>query len=195
MHYHYYRQCRDAAWRILRDTGIDTMPVSVLKICRKLGITVVYGELDCGELGRCIIYNDKPYIFLRKEMSNELKRLVCAHELGHILLEHFEYGIYFSYTESDRKSGFENGAQLFAMRLVCPACVLWGCNAVSAMEIASICGIESDYANKRLRRMIKLYQKDKFLTSILEKDVYANFKPFIDKYNISKGVSGNRASD
>lgn len=186
MHYHYYRQCRDAAWNILKDMCINTMPVSVLKICRELDITVAYGVLDFGELGRSVIYNEKPYILLRKDMSNELKRFVCAHELGHILLEHFQYGSSFSYMESDRKRGLENGAQLFAMRLVCPACVLWGCNAVSAMEIASICGVEIDYAEKRLCRMKKLYIRDKFLTSPLEREVYENFKPFINEYNSNK---------
>ncbi len=182
MHYYYYKQCRDAAWGILRDTGTDTMPVSVLRICRKLGIDVVYGELDCGELGRSVIYNEKPYILLRKEMSNELKRFVCAHELGHILLEHFEYGVFFSYTENDRKRGLENSAQVFAMRLVCPACVLWGCEIHNYNDIAELCGVEDDYAKKRMQRMNELYKRDKFLHSPLERDVYEQFLPFIDKY-------------
>lgn len=186
MHYHYYRQCRDAAWRILRDTKVCTMPVSVSRICYNIEIPIVYYELLEGELGRSVLIDDKPYILLRRDMSNEMKRFVCAHELGHILLGHFSSGAAHSYTENDRKRGFENGADMFAARLVCPACVLWGCNVQDHGELGKLCGIEGDYAKKRMQRMKELYKRDKFLHSPLEREVYDNFKAFIEEYNLSK---------
>ncbi len=192
MRYYYYRKARDAAWQILKDMGTNKMPVSVLKICHELGITVAYNNCKDNQLGECLMIAGEPYILLRKNMSNKMKRFVCAHELGHILLEHFEAGDSFSYTSEDRKRGCESEAESFAMRLIAPACVLWGCNVDNAEEIGELCGIEIDYAEKRLRRMKQLYKRNRFLTSTLEKEVYGNFLPFINTYNENKNERLNQ---
>lgn len=183
MYYYYYKQCRDAAWRILLDTDVCTLPVSTLRICRRLDINVSYYDLREGELGRIVMLNEKPHILLRENMSNQMKRFVCAHELGHLMLEHFSHGTFLTYTEEDRRKGLENSASAFAMRIICPACVLWGCNARSTEDISRICGIEEDYARSRLRRMKQLYNREKFLTSSLEREVFDKFSPFIQKHN------------
>lgn len=183
VNYYYYRKSRDAAWQILNDNEISGMPVSVLRICRNLGVNVVYHSLEENELGRSVMIAGTPYILLRKDMSTEMKRYVCAHEIGHILLEHFEEGKTFSYTVEDRKTGRENGAESFAMRLIAPACVLWGCKAETAADIEKLCGVENDYAVKRLKRMKQLYKRDKFFTSSSEQQVYQRFLPFINVYN------------
>ena len=182
VHYYYYRKSRDASWQILKDTKTDKMPVSVLKICRSLGITVLYHKLEEDQLGKCVMVADKPYILLREDISTRMKRFVCAHELGHILLEHFESDKTFDYKAVDRNRGCENGAEAFAMRLIATACVLWGCRAKTVQDIVELCGIEKEYAEKRLKRLKRLCKRNKFLTCTAEKEVYDGFMPFINEY-------------
>lgn len=189
MHYHYYKMSRDAAWQILRDSDICRMPVSVLKICRRIGVKVSYFDLEDDELGRIVMVNDTPHILLREDMSNETKRFVCAHELGHLLLNHFSEGTSYSFTVDQVRHGLENGAEQFAIRLLSPACVLWKCGITTVEEAAEFCGIEKELAAKRIRRMKQLYKRGKFLTSPLENEVYNKFLPFTEEYNRKKMLS------
>ena len=76
----------------------------------------------------------------------------------------------------------EQAANVFASRLLAPACVLWGCNMQSAAEIAQLCGISQTAAEFRWERLQLLYQRGKFLTSPLERQVYAQFRPYIDAH-------------
>lgn len=36
--------------------------------------------------GLCAIFDDYPFIFINRNMSEQMQRMTCAHELGHILL-------------------------------------------------------------------------------------------------------------
>ncbi|MEG1551166.1 MAG: hypothetical protein RR355_02735, partial [Oscillospiraceae bacterium] len=74
-------------------------------------------------------------------------------------------------------------ADIFASRLLAPACVLWGLNLHTADEIMSACNISHSAAQIRAERMAILYSRNVFLQSDLEKKVYSNFSEFI---NISK---------
>ncbi len=77
-------------------------------------------------------------------------------------------------------------ADMFAARLLAPACVIWGLNLHNAHEISQICNISYEAATYRAKRMELLYKRNKFLTSELEKEVYSNFENFINQYN--KGI-------
>ena len=36
--------------------------------------------------GLCAFFDDIPFIFINQNLSEEMRRMTCAHELGHILL-------------------------------------------------------------------------------------------------------------
>lgn len=69
---------------------------------------------------------------------------------------------------------------MFAARLLAPACVLWGINAQTAEQIATVCNISHEAAKIRAERMEVLRKRGKFLTSPLERQVYKQFENYIE---------------
>ena len=69
---------------------------------------------------------------------------------------------------------------MFASRLLAPACVLWALNARTPEEIAALCQISHQAAKFRAERMAILYERNRFLSSPLERKVYDQFKEFIE---------------
>ena len=115
-------------------------------------------------------------------------RFTVAHELGHLVLGHVAPGqvtvINRDPTKTD--SPLETAANQFAARLLAPACVLWGLGTYAAEEISELCHISVQAAKYRAKRMEILYKRNKFLTSPLERDVYEQFKPFIEEYRSAR---------
>lgn len=100
------------------------------------------------------------------------------HEIGHIVLGH---------TESDGRSDVdEYAAERFAIGVLAPACVLLGIGVKTAEEIADLCNISITSAKIREKRMQELYDRNKFLTSPLERQVFEQFSDFINskKHNL-----------
>jgi Zn-dependent peptidase ImmA (M78 family) len=75
----------------------------------------------------------------------------------------------------------EHEANVFASRLLAPACVLWGLGVTTPEQISEICGISLTAAEFRMERMDVLYKRNKFLISLLERRVYERFLPYISK--------------
>lgn len=73
----------------------------------------------------------------------------------------------------------EQAANVFASRLLAPACVLWGCGVQSAEDIEQLCDISRAAAEFRWTRMQELYRRQRFLTSPLERLVYDQFADYI----------------
>ena len=71
---------------------------------------------------------------------------------------------------------------MFAVRLLSPACVLWGLNLHTPEEIQKICNISWSAAVNRAKRMNVLYKRDLFLISPLERQVFEQFHNFIENY-------------
>ena len=187
MYYYFYRQCRDAAWRILRDYGVSEMPVPVISLCNRMGIITKYYNDNDGNDGKTLYIDNIPYILVKEHLTPEEKRFVIAHEVGHIILEHInDDGNVLYHSHVVKKSPLEDEATGFALRLLAPACVLWGCAVNSSREISEICSIPFTYSDKRMRRMKVLYKKEKFFTAPIEQEVYTNFIGFIEKYNNDK---------
>ena len=111
--------------------------------------------------------------------STEIKRFVIAHELGHIFLGHSFVTVGF---HSKTPVSIERAANQFAVRLLCPACVLCGLDVRTADEIVRLCGIPFEEAVKREKRMKDLRERDKFFTDPLESMVYKRFEDFIKNY-------------
>lgn len=191
MYYGMYKGIRDGAWRCLLECKITTLPVDVISIAKAVGVSVKRESnakiLLPGENGKLMCHNDEWILIYNDSNPAEISRFTIAHELGHFLLGHHEkYEKYKDTRDTSKKSQSEQQADMFACRLLCPACVLWGLDLHTPEDIAHYCGIEISIANERAQRMKLLYERNKFLTSPREIQLYEAFKPFIDEINSSK---------
>ena len=195
MTYKDYQKSRDAVWEILIKEEICELPIMIIQLCEKMGIVVKYDyDIPKGVDGYSRIIKGVPHIFLDPLAMPQRKKFTAAHELGHIILEHVgEYGpIHRRHGCKDDPD--EQEANVFASRLLAPACVLWGCGVRTKHDIMELCQISESAAQFRMERMKILYQRDKFLTSPLERQVYKQFYPYIQENQI-KSHPLHQASD
>ena len=187
MNYGVYQNVRNAAWRCLLDAGITELPVSVTKIAKHFDIRVIKNSVhdmlkpeqsgisfqtESGEW--LIVYDDTASI--------GRKRFTIAHELGHILLGHpLREGEQHTRVFNKDRPEVEKEADMFAARILSPACVLWALELYEPAEIMCICDISAEAAGYRAERMNVLRNRGKFLTSPLERQVFENFKPWIER--------------
>lgn len=211
MKYIKYQNARDLTLLILREYNISRLPVIVTDICTSENI-ICYSYVDGKSIitalgliehsqtndGFSVIIKKRKYIFYNEACSNARIRFTIAHELGHHCLGHTlakgngcKYTVY-NREPSSEDNEIEQQANVFASRLLAPACVLWGLNIHSAEQIAKICNISFTSAKFRLERMNLLYEREKifkrergkscFLLSPLEREVFNQFTAFI-KYH------------
>ncbi|MGM9551963.1 MAG: ImmA/IrrE family metallo-endopeptidase [Clostridia bacterium] len=202
--YNRYKEARNAAWQVLIDNEIKELPVPLTQIAKNNGITIVKNReanmLPAGVSGMSILENGKWYIVYNDKENPGRRRFTIAHEMGHIFLGHELKGAHqrtfaclnTSSTASGPPSPQGEGsrqqeeidADSFAVRLLSPACVLWGMGLHSPEEIAKVCGLSRTAAEHRAKRMEVLYERNKFLSSPLERKVWENFKDYIrqDRY-------------
>lgn len=170
------------AWKILLDEHINSLPVPIIQICRDLGIEVKFKSslTDKINSGQCVIISGRPIIFVAPDCEQRRRRFTVAHELGHILLGHIgEYEL-INREPSPNDNPIEREANVFASRLLAPACVLWGCKVQSAEEISKMCNITQTAARFRFDRYKLLLKRDRFLSSPLEREVYKQFSDYIN---------------
>lgn len=181
MNYKDYQNARDAAWCLLLDNKVDRLPVSVTQICKRLGILVkLYMPTD-GNDGETFMANGKPVILVSEGSPPARQRFTAAHELGHILLGHLGRYQLVNREPEPSDNPIEQEANVFASRLLAPACVLWGCGARTPGQIMKLCSISRQAAEFRAARMAVLYERNKFLTSPLEREVYEQFSEYIKR--------------
>ncbi len=198
MNYDDYKRARDLSWRVLLNTGTRELPVKVSRICRGYGVTLRSYQVGAPlirELGleaQCDISDgftvrsgDRCYVFYNMEQPPGRVRFTIAHELGHVLLGHLGDG---EHTVYNRESSSENApeehtANVFASRLLAPACVLHALGAVTPEQIAAVCDISMAAARLRAGRMGVLEQRGKYGASPLERQVLAQFRSYIDRVN------------
>ena len=186
MYYGIYKEIRDSAWKCLLDFQIDSLPVDILKIARAADIRVIrdsiVNDLSPTENGKSYFDGQNWTIIYNDLNSIEISRYTIAHELGHIFLGHeLKYAKYIGTAEIKSKPKSEQQADLFATRVLCPACILWRLNLHTPEEITRYCKVEYDIAVKRAKRMEALYRRNKFLTNSLENDIYDRFQPYLQK--------------
>ena len=180
MDYREYKVSRDLAWEILIREGVTELPVMVSKLCKDMGILVGYYSPTDGNDGKSLLIDGRAVILVSDRCSRERQRFTVAHELGHVLLGHIGKYQLVNREPSGSDNPIEHAANVFASRLLAPACVLWALNARTAEEIAALCRISLQSARYRAKRMELLYAKGKFLFSPLEREVYEQFRPFIE---------------
>ena len=172
MSYNNYKTARDAAWRCLIDCQISSLPLKLSLICRHYNIDIIKNsDLDIdskarlteNQRGKCISIDGRFYIVVNDTDIFSAQRYTIAHELGHLIIPTRD----------------EYEAERFAIGILAPACVLWGCDVHSAEDIAKICDISQASARIRAERMELLYRRNMFLTSPLERQVFDNFSEFI----------------
>lgn len=179
MNYKEYQTSRDLAWKILLNEGVKALPVSVNALCRQMGIEVYLYTPTDGKDGYSIMTDGIPEIFISNRISPQRQRFTAAHELGHILLGHLGKYDLVNREPSPNDNPIEQAANVFAARLLAPACVLWALNARTPEQIAALCNISLRSAAFRAERMELLWKRNKFLTSPLERQVYEQFGEFI----------------
>jgi len=180
-----YKNARNAAWQCLLDFNISELPVKPSTIAKQSGIKIIknssINELSKGESGATYLINSKWYIVYNDTEPRQRSRFTVAHELGHILLGHIMCDKHYARTFDTSRPTIEQEADVFAARLLAPACVLWALNVHTPQDISELCDISLAAAQVRSERMEILYSRNKFLTSPLEKAVYDNFKEYIQK--------------
>lgn len=196
MNYDDYKRSRDLSWRVLLDTGTRELPVKVSRICVAYGVTLrsyqagaslireLGLEAQCGASdGFTVRSGGRCYAFYNMEQSAGRVRFTIAHELGHILLGHLGDGEHTVYNRepSPEDTPAEHTANVFASRLLAPACVLHALGTVTPEQIAAVCDISLAAAWFRAGRMGVLEQRSKYGASPLERKVLAQFQSYIDR--------------
>lgn len=183
----YYRISKEVRLTIIKNK-LNILPIDLnkvinnnkWKICSfnnaKNWLDNIDRDLTKGNLGFTLKIKRKYFIFYDNTISVFMQRFTIAHEIGHIVLNHF-YG---SNHVNDEKE-----ANMFAARLLMPMCVLYECNVKSPLEIQRMCGVSMLAANYRFQRLKLVMSRNKFYTDRLESKVYELFKDYINSYNES----------
>lgn len=182
MNYKEYTVSRDLAWRVLINEGVTELPVKVGAICRQMGVQVRYYTPQDDNDGISTVIDGQPVILISKNCSIKRQRFTCAHELGHILLGHVGKYQLVNREPSRGDNPIEQAANVFASRILAPACVLWALNARTPEQIENLCQISYQAASFRAERMQILYQRNMFLASPEERAVYNQFREYIARH-------------
>lgn len=206
-----YKKARDAAWQLIIDMNINALPIKVSKIIRNLGIGLytyqnneeAIRKLGISEItktsdGFTLLMSNQYKIFYDSSKSNERIRFTLAHELGHIICKHefqlkAESYITTRNTEpSPSDSIIESEANMFAARLLAPACVLHELKLFTPDKIAEYCCISQQAAEFRCNRLLLLEERNKqfikekgygcYYISDLEKQVKEQFSEYINNH-------------
>ena len=202
--YHRYQEARDTAWRALLRLPEKKLPVDVDALAKLIGMDVL--PFPDGEenprlanllegLGSALAISlrvrGKWQIFLREDaLDDTRRRFAVAHELGHLLLGHETRGISVGVRafESEENEGdvmddpedlADYAADIFAVRLLSPACLLHELRVDTPGGIGLLCGLPPKAASMRADRMELLNQRDAFFKHDLERLVRDQFLPFL----------------
>lgn len=182
MNYHQYKETRDSVWQLLLDMDIKELPIKITEVCRRLGIQVkLYAPQD-GNSAECRMIMGNPLILVSENEPVHRQRFSAAHELGHIIRGDVGKYPLVNREQDPTDNPIEQAANVFASRLLAPACVLWGCNVQTQEQIVQLCDISQTAAKYRMNRMQELYARGRFLTSPLERAVFERFQEYIETH-------------
>lgn len=197
MNYRDYKAARDAAWQTLIRFKVSKMPVRVSDGIKRMGIVLApYSKAEAFLTGLglaallwetdglSVREQGKYYIFYRGDMTLSRIRFTVAHELGHIVLGHLDRQTHTTRNREPQKDDapIEQMANIFASRLLAPACVLHDLNASTPERISKLCDISLTAARFRAERMERLNKRGAFGVSPLEREVHKQFQDFIKSH-------------
>ncbi len=89
------------------------------RICAGKGITVLHRDDFKRQKGAFTVVEGQPFIFINSRVSEEMQRIVCAHELGHALMHRdMGRGIFLEFELFDTRDRPEYEANAFAAELL-----------------------------------------------------------------------------
>lgn len=198
MLYDRYQAARDAAWRTLLKFEVHSLPVDVEDIAGKLGIEILARPegREGASLPRAAAItlrkSGRFQVLMQKGLSYSRYRFALAHELGHIILQHPMQRLpdgaltFVGLANAgdmlpEHLEESDTDADMFAIRLLAPACVLHSLHMHSREGIAALCGLPEGAAAMRAERMALLDYRNAYGIHPLEKQVQKQFLPFIRK--------------
>lgn len=203
--YEKYKKTRNAAWEIMIDYNIKSLPVQMQKLCSDMGIDI-FNYQSGSELikilklernahdndGFTIKVNEKYIIFYDDTIKpHGRSRFTLAHELGHIVLGHIESNniscrnraTMWNKGEHSAINKLEAQANIFASRLLAPAFVLHELHIDTIDKMMTLTGLSRQASLIRLQRMSILEHRNKFYSHPLERKLREQFEFFINNYN------------
>ena len=190
--YEKYKETRDAAWQCLIENEVRELPVKVTDIIKRYGIRIVaYGDATnlilrmkkercLSEDGFCVNHNGRFIIYYNENIAPNRLRFTLAHELGHITIGYIMYAREHAWNGHNFA---EQEANMFAARLLMPACVLHEIKAITPEKISKICAVSLESAKIRSERMALLERRGAWYKSPLEIQVREQFRDWITEYN------------
>ena len=179
----YYKISR-LARQLIIDNNINSLPVNLGQLIlnnhwRVISYAKAFDIVNLEEhkiMQECSGYvqklNGNYYIFYDNTLDIPTQRFTIAHEIGHIVMQHF----------ANMSPSREKEANMFASRLLMPMCVLYECNINSYTELKQMCNVNENLAEYRYNRLIMLKERNKFYTDKLELVVKSQFDAFIEDY-------------
>ena len=201
--YRRYQDARDAAWRALLKVQPARLPVDAEALAGQVGVELLpfpgpqeerlRHMLGLAGRGVCVSLRIKGqwYFFLREQqLSDSQRRFAVAHELGHLFLLHETRSLApgvraFLSSENagdlmeDPDSLDDYAADIFAIRLLAPACLLHEMHMDQSGQIMAQCGLPPRAAALRAERMTLLNERNAFYQHTLERQVRDRFLPFL----------------
>lgn len=180
----YYRICKKARLTLIKNK-LNFLPINLQKIVQnnnwyvcsfkkaKQLLESLEKDLTKDNYGFTIKINRKFIIFYDDTIAESYQRFTIAHEIGHIVLNHFN---------SSNHVNDEKEANMFAARLLMPLCILYECNVTKIKEIQKMCKVSYQAAKFRFQRLCLIKTRNKFYTERLEIKVRKLFNGFIEKY-------------
>ena len=126
------------------------------RICAEKGITVLIRDDFRRQKGAFAVVAGEPFIFVSGVLSEEMRRIVCAHELGHALLHRREGGdIFLEFELFDMNDRREYEANVFAAELLLDGDEIWSLarEGMDAVQIARCMGTNVNLVLLKLSQM------------------------------------------
>ena len=212
--YDSYRRARDESWRALLAMEDAVLPVDPEALARIWGVAV-FSRKEAQAFPRLARLLEKApagvsvsvqidrrwHIFLRDGLDEARRRFAVAHELGHIRLNcptrPLSPGVRVFRgvpATGDLMDGMEGtpdcDADIFAIRLLSPACLLHELHVDTPGGISALCGLPPRAAAFRAERMALLNERNAFYTHSLERRVRDRYLPEIRRRLSLPGTPG-----
>lgn len=120
------------------------------KIIEHLNVIVVFYPLE-GVRGFYQYFQRNNIIYIDERLSNEEKKFVCAHELGHMLLHKKANALFMDTRTFLKNSKYEIEANRFAAELLIPDDIFLENKDYTTAQIARLIGCSEDLIKLRIR--------------------------------------------